>query len=244
MTNLIIDIGNTALKAAFAQGTVVGAVERYCGEGVLDFILGKTAQQKPAVIAISTVRKFDDIFYNRLERECEKLIVLNDKTQLSLVNKYKTPQTLGADRLASAVAAKELFPGKNIIVFDFGTALTIDFITSSGEFLGGNISLGLRTRYMALNHYTQQLPLLDTPEEFDGIGGSTKDAINSGVILGLIFEVEGYIRQYPDHIHIFTGGDAIYFAKKLKSPIFVVYNLVLMGLAHVADYYEKKQILC
>ena len=240
MTNLIIDIGNTALKAAFAQGTVVEAVERYCGEGVLDFILEMTAARKPSVIVISTVRNFEGNFYNRLELECKKLIVLNQRTGLPIINRYKTPETLGADRLASAVAAKVLFPDRNILVFDFGTALTIDFITSSGEFMGGNISLGLRTRYMALNHYTQQLPLLDTPDEIENIGRTTKDAINAGVILGLIFEVEGYIRQYPDHIHIFTGGDAIYFAKKLKSPIFVVYNLVLMGLAHVADYYEKK----
>lgn len=240
MANLIIDIGNTAVKAAFAQGTVVGTVHRYYGKEVLDFILSIATEQKPEIIAISTVRKFDDNFYHRLEGECEKLVVLNEKTEIPLVNKYNTPSTLGPDRLSSAFAAKELFPGRDILIFDFGTALTINFVTSSGEFLGGNISLGLKTRFTALNLYTQQLPLLETPAEVEAIGASTNEAISSGVVLGAIFEVEGYIRQYPNHIHIFTGGDAIYFAEKMKSPIFVVYNLVLMGLARVADYYEKK----
>ncbi len=68
-------------------------------------------------------------------------------------------------------------------------------------------------------------------------GDIQKGLIESGVVLGLIFEVEGYMDKYNDHFFIFTGGDANYFAEKVKKPIFVVYNLVLMGLAHVAKDY-------
>lgn len=239
MTNLIIDIGNTTLKAAFAEGVELGQTHRYQGERILEFIKELTLIKRPYVMIVSNVRVFEDEFYKNLEKECEKLVVLNEKTKLQIENRYLTPSTLGPDRLAAAVAAAELFPGKNSIIFDFGTALTIDFVSENREFLGGNISLGLRTRFKALNRYTQQLPLLENPDEISPVGRDTNEAIESGVVLGLIFEVEGYISRFPEHTFIFTGGDAIYFAEKLKSSIFVVYNLVLMGLARIADYHAR-----
>jgi len=239
VTNLIIDIGNTALKAAFAEGVELGQTHRYQGERILEFIKELTLIKRPYVMIVSNVRVFEDEFYKNLEKECEKLVVLNEKTKLQIENRYLTPSSLGPDRLAAAVAAAELFPGKNSIIFDFGTALTIDFVSENREFLGGNISLGLRTRFKALNRYTQQLPLLENPDEISPVGRDTNEAIESGVVLGLIFEVEGYISRFPEHTFIFTGGDAIYFAEKLKSSIFVVYNLVLMGLARIADYHAR-----
>ena len=239
MTNLIIDIGNTSLKAAFAEGIELGQTHKYQGEKVLEFIKDLALVKRPHILIVSSVRLFDEAFYKSLESICDKLLVMNEKTELPIKNRYSTPSTLGPDRLAAAVAASDLFPDRSCIIFDFGTALTIDFLSDKGEFLGGNISPGLRTRFKALNHYTQQLPLLENPCEVNPLGKSTRDAIESGVVLGLIFEVEGYIGRYPDHIYIFTGGDAIYFAEKLKSSIFVVYNLVLMGLARIADYHAK-----
>jgi type III pantothenate kinase len=239
VTNLIIDIGNTSLKAAYAEGIELGETHKYQGENVLEFIEDLALVKRPHILIVSSVRLFDEAFYISLENVCDKLVVLNEKTRLPIKNRYSTPSTLGPDRLASAVAASDLFPNRCCIIFDFGTALTIDFLSDKGEFLGGNISPGLRTRFKALNLYTQQLPLLDNPEEVKSLGKTTREAIESGVVLGLIFEVEGYIGRYPDHIYIFTGGDAIYFAEKLKSSIFVVYNLVLMGLARIADYHAK-----
>ncbi len=239
MANLIIDIGNSSLKAAFAEGVELGQTHRYDGDNIMGFIMELTDQNHPSVMIISSVRHFEDSFYKNLKEKCDKLIILDSETEIPIINKYLTPKTLGTDRLAAAVAASALFPGRNCIIFDFGTALTIDFLSEKKEFSGGNISLGLKTRFKALNHYTQQLPLLDNPESVKLTGGTTKEAIESGVVLGLIFEVEGYISRFPDHIFIFTGGDAIYFAEKLKSSIFVVYNLVMMGLAHIADYHAK-----
>jgi len=239
VTNLIIDIGNTALKAAFTQGTELGKTHRYQGEGVMEFIKELTLIERPHVILISSVRAFENGFFNSLSEECDKLVILNDKTKLPKEDRYCVPETLGADRLAAVVAASELFPAKDCIIFDFGTALTIDFVSKKGEFFGGNISLGLRTRFKALNAYTQLLPLLENPSDIKLLGGTTVEAIESGVVLGLIFEVEGYINRFPEHIYIFTGGDAIYFAEKMKRSIFVVYNLVMMGLARIADYHAK-----
>lgn len=239
MANLIIDIGNSSLKAAFSEGTQIGEVETYRGGDPLGFIREFAAKARPDVISVSSVRIFPDSFYKELETLCDKFIHVTGEIDLPLKNLYKTPSTLGADRICAAIAAADLFPQKDILIFDFGTAVTIDFISAEKEFLGGNISPGLTTRFRALNQYTQQLPLLEAPEETEAAGTTTKGAIQSGVVLGLIFEIEGYIKHYPNHIHIFTGGDAIYFAKKLKSSIFVVYNLVLMGLARIADNYAK-----
>ena len=239
MTNLVVDIGNSSVKASFVIGTSLGEVIRFEGEDVISFIAALTENRKPNVMAISSVRKLSQNFLNSAEQMCDKLVVVNQETKLLMANRHATPATLGSDRLMAAYGAKSLFPGKSCIIFDFGTALTIDFVSEKNEFSGGNISLGMRSRFKALNDYTQQLPLVDTPIDFVSPGGSTKEAIESGVILGLIFEIEGYMKANPEHIYIFTGGDAIYFAKKLKSSIFVVYNLVLMGLARVAEYYAK-----
>ena len=239
MTNLVVDIGNSSVKASFVIGTTLEEVIRFEGEDVASFIATITENRKPRVIAISSVRKLNQNFLTSAEKLCDKLIIVNRETELQIINNYRTPLTLGTDRLMAAYGAISLFPGKNCIIFDFGTALTIDFVNKKNEFTGGNISLGMRSRFKALNDYTEQLPLVDTPKDLVSPGGSTREAIESGIILGLIFEIEGYIRANPEHIYIFTGGDAIYFAKKLKSSIFVVYNLVLMGLARVAEYYAK-----
>lgn len=239
VTNLLVDIGNTSVKACFARALRLEEASRYTGNNVLEFILELAGKRDIGTIAISSVRKFDTGYFEPLRERCSSLVVVDHRSRLPLVNKYSTPHTLGPDRLMGSVAAASLFPGKDVIVFDFGTALTIDFISGGGEFLGGNISLGLTSRFKALSDYTQLLPRLEVPQEVSEVGSSTKEAMEAGVVLGLIFEVEGYINKYPDHIYIFTGGDAIYFAEKLKSSIFVVYNLVLMGLARVAQDYES-----
>ena len=239
--NLLIDIGNSSVKASFAQGIDLEDTVRYGGIDVLDFIMQLAKKKKICIIAISSVRKFESDYFRPLEKKCDKLLIINDKTEIPIVNLYKSPETLGTDRIMNAVAAAHLFPKKNCIVFDFGTALTIDFVSEKSEFLGGNISLGLTSRFKALNEYTKMLPMVENSSQIVKVGGSTKEAIEAGIILGLIFEVEGYINEYSNYIYIFTGGDAIYFAEKLKSSIFVVYNLVLMGLARVAENYAKPE---
>jgi type III pantothenate kinase len=144
--------------------------------------------------------------------------------------------------VAGLVAAGFLFKEKPVTVFDFGTTLTVDFLGRDGRYLGGNISPGCRTRFKALERYSKSLPLVDTPERIDPEGRSLRSSIESGVISGIMFEIEGYTRLRPENIVIFTGGDAIYFAKKMKNSIFVVCNLVLMGLALITDDYVKKNL--
>lgn len=235
--NLIIDIGNTACKIAYAEGDTLGKIYRYIGDDVLTFFKGVLGKKRPDVIVLSTVRELSNQIIDYLKASCGKFVVLDSHTELPIANFYKTPETLGPDRIASAVAAHMMFPDENCIVFDFGTAITVDFVSKEGEFRGGNISPGLTTRFKALNHYTKKLPLLENPINISDIGLTTKEAIENGVVLGIMFEVMGYTGKYPDHIVLFTGGDAVYFTERLNHSIFVVYNLVLIGLAQIANYY-------
>ena len=175
------------------------------------------------------------------ERRTPRLIIL-DRAHTGYLLKYDFPEYLSYDRAAGLIAARFLFKDKPCTVFDFGTTLTVDFLGSSGRYMGGNVSPGCRTRFKALNRYSKALPLVDTPEKILPEGNSVVSSIETGVVLGIMFETEGYIRQKPENIVIFTGGDAIYFAKRMKNSIFVVCNLELMGLALITDDYVKKNI--
>ena len=236
MASLIIDIGNTALKASWCDGMTLGKTFRYQGERMLDFILSLTARSKPETMVLSSVRHFTESNIRRLEKECDRLIVV-DK---DILDKYDIPEYITPDRAASIIASRYLFKGKGCMIFDFGTTLSVDFLDVEGRYEGGNISPGSRTRFRSLNRYTRTLPLIDAPESESGRGTDIVSSIESGVISGIIFELEGYISHHPEKISVFTGGDAIYFAKRMKNSIFVVSNLVLMGLALIAVEYDKK----
>ena len=236
MANLIIDIGNTALKAAWADGMTLGKTFRYQGERMLDFILSLTVKEKPEILMLSSVRNFSAQALKRLEKECGRIVVADE----SLASFYGLPSWLSPDRVASIVAARFLFRNRPCTIFDLGTVLTVDFLDVQGNFLGGNISLGCRTRFKALNRYSRSLPLLGAPDGILERGTDIASAVSSGVISGILSEIEGYMSKYPENITVFTGGDAIYFAKRMKNSIFVVCNLVLMGLALMAVEYDKK----
>ncbi|MEG1289070.1 MAG: type III pantothenate kinase [Bacteroidales bacterium] len=238
MVNFLIDIGNSNSKVAFEENGKIGEIAKNSELDILSFILSVIKETSINIIVLSNVREDDANMERVLKRKCKKLIVLNNTTKLPVNLKYGfSANTLGADRIAAALAIAMLFPNKDCIKFDFGTALTIDYIDKNGEYKGGNISLGLQSRFKALNAFTKRLPLINPDTIFPEIGTTTTGAITAGVVLGLIFEVEGYIKKSSNYTVIFTGGDAFYFAKKLKNTIFVVQNLVLIGLAQIADYY-------
>lgn len=234
--NLIIDIGNTALKASWADGITLGKTFRYQGERMLDFILSLTEKNKPEIMVLSSVRIFSRNAVDKLRNECGTLLIVDEK----MLGQYDLPSYLTPDRAASIIASRYLFKKRGCTIFDLGTLLTVDFLDADGNFEGGNVSPGCRTRFKALNRYSRTLPLLDAPEEIEEKGTNIADSVYSGVISGIMFEINGYMSRYPENIAVFTGGDAIYFAKRMKNSIFVVCNLVLMGLALIAVEYDKK----
>ena len=239
MSNLLIEIGNTALKAAWSDRMTLGKTYRYQGEKFLDFILSLTQKEKPAVMVISSVYPVSESDQVILQAECGHLLLLDANNKEALLS-YGLPSYLSYDRAASILAARYLFRGKGCTIVDLGTTLSVDFTGADGVYRGGNISLGFRTRFKALNRYSRSLPLVDSPENPEAVGLSLTASIESGVVSGIIFEIEGYLNLHPDNMTVFTGGDANYFAKRMKSSIFVVCNLVLMGLALIADEYVQK----
>ena len=236
MANLIIDIGNTALKASWCDGMTLGKTFRYQGERMFDYILSLTSKSRPEMMVLSSVRNFTESNIKRLEKECDRLVVVDGY----VFSRYGLPEYMTPDRVAAIVASRYLFKGKGCMIFDFGTTLSIDFLDDAGYYKGGNVSPGCRTRFKALNRYTRSLPVVNAPEAEKETGTDTISSIESGVISGMVFELEGYISRHPEKISVFTGGDAIYFAKRMKNSIFVVSNLVLMGLALIAVEYDKK----
>ena len=239
MSNLLVEIGNTALKAAWSQQMTLGKTFRYQGEKCLDYILSLTHREKPEVMVIASVTPLQQADMDLLQGECNRLVVLDSNHQETLIG-HGLPAYLSYDRAAAILAARHLFSGRGCTIVDFGTTLSVDFTDKDGLYRGGNVSLGFRTRFKALNRYSRSLPLVDSPGEPAVLGLSEVSSIESGVVSGIIFEMEGYLNLQPENIVVFTGGDANYFAKRMKSSIFVICNLVLMGLALMADEYVRK----
>lgn len=263
--NLLIDIGNTACKVAFAQEheLTICKVFRYGGEDIAQFvektIKKELPHEKAHIAVLSNVRADDPHLEEVIKHYCDALYVLNsdlvEKLHFPVLDNM--PEGMGADRIAAILASHNLFPDKDLMVFDFGTATTVEFINGrkvapdgtiqKPQYLGGNISLGLNTRYRALSHFTERIPLLSPTDylkendikDISSVGYDLPTALAAGNILGIIFEIEGYMALHPERVVILTGGDAIYFAQRLKSSIFVFNNLVLMGLALIANYYTN-----
>jgi type III pantothenate kinase len=165
-----------------------------------------------------------------------------------VINAYASPETLGNDRLANAVAASALYPSRNVLILDAGTCIKYDFISAEKIYTGGAISPGLSMRFMAMHNYTARLPLLNPAmdeliQKAQLTGSDTYHAMLSGVVNGAVFEAEGFIaayaENYPDMLVLVTGGDRLFFEKHLKSEIFAHSNLVLPGLHVILDHNLK-----
>lgn len=237
--NLIIDVGNTRLKlAVFEDGSVI---ERYVSPKKDFFKQVKKILKKFPVIEWGIISSVD--FFSSEEEEklrsLIKLIVLSKDVQLPFENLYSTPSTLGVDRIALIAAAAKEYAETNVLVVDAGTCVTFDFLNDKNEYLGGSISPGLTIRYEALHNLTAKLPLLKPKDSDFFIGDSTESSIHSGVINGLINEIDGaiskYRSQYKDLTVILTGGDTNFLAKRLKSSIFANSNFLLQGLNFILE---------
>lgn len=237
--NLTIDIGNTRTKFGFFEKKEL--VEKIVLEKwTLTDLKKLVSNQNLENIICSTVKTVNRRMENYLTQHWYFLNLEAD-TPLPIQNLYGTPKTLGKDRLAAVVGAYELFPNENCLVIDAGTCTTYDVIDARGNYLGGNITPGLNMRYRAMQHFTAKLPLVSKPMDVkDGIGKNTTEALEVGGGLGNILEMEGWIQYFDSQFKgintTLTGGDAEYFAKRLKTKIFANSNLVLIGLNKILNH--------
>lgn len=171
-----------------------------------------------------------------------KVMQLTPGTPVPVTNNYGTPQTLGMDRLAAVVGASFSFSERDCLIIDAGTCITFDFVDRDAIYYGGSISPGLAMKFKALHTFTSKLPLVEQIEKGETplIGRNTIECLQSGVSNGTLAEVDGLITEYkqqsPDLIVIGCGGDASFFEKNLKARIFVVPDLVLIGLNRILNY--------
>jgi type III pantothenate kinase len=242
--NLIIDLGNTFIKfflydkGNLYDSEILDYPKKMDSLAAMFFSLFKN--KNVINVIISSVMASNPDFENQMKGFFKNVIILDNSTNLPVKNLYKTPQTLGYDRVAGVVAANFLYPETNILVIDAGTAITYDIINSYAEYLGGNISPGLEMRFKALNFFTQKLPLLSKKEIERFFGDNTNDAVILGVQNGLLYEIQGYIdafiNEYKNSKIIFTGGDTFFFEKKVKRTIFALPNLISIGLNRILEY--------
>ena len=228
-----IDIGNTRMKAGVYESGNLVEKRVFSGESMDDIFLWLTNQKVQSVICTAT-RPLRTEWLEELKKR-HFVLLLDHLTPLPIENGYDSPQTLGKDRLAAVVGANALYPKQPNLVIDAGTCTTYDLVDAAGVFRGGNISPGLRMRFQAMQHFTARLPLVERPAGLrNGLGTTTETAMQLGGGFGNVLEMRGWIqwfrRRYPGINIILTGGDADYFAKRLKTKIFVSPNLVLFGL--------------
>lgn len=237
---LTVDVGNTRIKAAVFEGNSV--LERFVFdknelEKKIEKILIKFQNCSDLVVAsVGDVEKKSFLIFEK------KLTIhfLTHENAFPFVNKYATPKTLGIDRMVLAGGAVLQFPKQNRLVIDAGTCITYDFIDEFDNYLGGAISPGLQLRYQTLHNYTAKLPLLEleVPESY--IGNTTAQSIHTGIVNGLVYEIDGFIdeyrRNFPNFIIILTGGDTDFLAKRLKNTIFANSNFLLGSLNQLFQY--------
>lgn len=244
--NLVVDIGNTLLKLAVFDGGRLVA-QQCVGELREETFAGLLGGARAARAVVASTRGEAPAIVEAVRRHTDYLLEFTPATPVPIGNAYLTPATLGRDRLAAAVGAATLYPGRNALIVDFGTAVTLDFVSADGVFRGGCISPGMAMRFRALHEYTAALPLCDATDSAELLGRTTDEAVRLGVMNSLAFEIEGYIARMQGEIEdlcvIFTGGDTNFFAKRIKNAIFANCNLVFWGLNRILEYNASEEHL-
>ena len=250
--NLCIDQGNSRTKVALMTDE---------GKIIKDFIFKSFSSSDVERLfdlypitdsIISSVVDIEAAVVNTLHRRSQHFVLFDHNTPVPIINRYDTPQTLGQDRLAAAVGAKSLCPNENLLIIDAGSALTYDFVTAQGEYIGGNIAPGLKMRFTMLQRMTKKLPLVEVEEKelIPLFGTNTRDAIAAGVIRGVAYEVKGYMRTLQEKVPHFqtylTGGNAPYILNNVRTSrtedrqMHHEKHLVLIGLNQILCYNKLK----
>ncbi len=237
---LTIDVGNTRIKCAlFEENTIVELfifVKTDFQKNIQNILKKYTNIQN---LIVSSVGKIEENDFSEIKK-LVNVFFIDHNSKFPFENLYATPKTLGIDRMVLSTGAVLQYPNKNRLVIDAGTCVTYDYINYKNQYLGGAISPGLRLRYESLNNFTAKLPLLTLENPENLIGNSTSQSIHSGVVNGLINEINGFVNQFEtqnsNFIIILTGGDADFLAKRLKNTIFANSNFLLESLNLIYQY--------
>lgn len=249
--NLTIDNGNTSVKVAYFIGTRLVATNRFLRRDtrLLDRFIS-TYKPNSAIVcstaSTAAAQRIDELAQQR----CPRVLHLSHDTPLPVRLGYHTPQTLGRDRIATAVGAWTLAQDSgaaaDVLVIDAGTAITYDLVLADGCFMGGNIAPGLALRFKSLHEHTGRLPLVDADGDTPVVGYDTTTAIRSGVMLGLLGEIRSYMdeimRAHPRLVVYITGGDGKLLHARLGMEDVIYYeHLAALGLNRIYLYNEANE---
>ncbi len=236
-TTLCFDFGNTRRKCAIFNNEEIEKVivlEDDTNETIQSLI----NQYKPGKSILSSVIDHNTGMEEILGSQT-RFHKLNHLTKLAFTTPVGKPETIGADRLALTAAAVHFYPGKNNLVIGLGTCITYNFINKYHELIGGAISPGMEMRLKSLNHYTAKLPLVEADSNVPLIGYDTNTNMLSGVVLGMVYEIDGFIDEYAkkfDNFNVLlTGGDIVHLASHLKNKIFADPDLIFKGLYAISE---------
>lgn len=237
--NLIIDAGNTQLKMAIFEQNE--CLQHMSFNSLAQCLATNILHNYPISNAIvSTVVGNANELMEQLKAVNINACLFSNTLTLPIANHYQSATTLGSDRLAAAVGGYSHYPNSNVLTIDAGTCIKYNFTNDNNAYLGGAISPGIRLRYQSMHDYTAKLPLLSLNNNYATlIGTTTETSITTGVQLGAIAEIDGFINyytaQYPQLKVLLTGGDSSYFEKHLKSKIFADELLLVKGLNYILN---------
>lgn len=236
---LALDIGNTRRKLGLFDGP------RLLGQAIwtdwtLWMLMEYIEQHNVQSVIVSTVADPVPELIAALRVRCT-VVVLDEHTPLPFQNAYRTPATLGKDRLAAVAGAQALFPRQHCAVVDCGTCIKYELLHADGVYLGGNIAPGAMMRIQAMHHFTARLPEVELHMPDDAVGYSTETALQNGALRGAALEIEGFIQLFQKRCSplqvLLTGGDAAFFYTHTNIPQAVVEpNLTLIGLRHILHH--------
>jgi type III pantothenate kinase len=238
--NLCIDWGNTNVKAAIFDNDKLQKQITFSDEAALEKVSELMDTYKPVKAILCSVVNQEDELGHLIKSNVKSFIELNSHTRLPINNAYLSSDTLGPDRLALVCAAHGAYPDKNNLVISLGSCITYNLMQKNKTFRGGSISPGLKMRLRAMHEFTDMLPEVTVEGDLILLGYDTESCMRSGAVFGMAAEIDGMIKdyelKYPDFNAILTGGDAPYFASKLKSKIFADPDLLLKGLNLILSY--------
>lgn len=237
MTTLCFDFGNTRLKAAVFVNDLLQE-EIFLADDSTDTINKLIDLYNPSKSILSSVVEHNPQMETLLAGKTQ-FHKISHLTNINFTTPVGKPETIGADRLALMSAAVHFFPGKNNLVIGLGSCITYNFLNQYHQFLGGSITPGMDMRFKSMHDYTAKLPLATADWNFPLIGYDTKTNLQSGVIVGIINEIEGFIEKYKEKFNNFnvvlTGGNSAYFASQLKYKIFADHHFLFKGLYALSE---------
>ncbi len=247
--DIVIDFGNSRTKAGIVNNQKITDVFHFVNEqDISKEVESLITSVKPNTIAYLNVKPVPEELIHYFSQCGAVILSLHHKMPLPFKIHYRTPETLGVDRLAGVLGGYSMFPDNDFLVIQSGTCITYDLYLRGKGYMGGAISPGPDIRNRAMNSFTHQLPLVTTEniEHSEIIAENTNNALISGILNGALFEIEGFIKEAEKQSEnlnvILSGGNTLYFAKKIKSQIFANSNITLTGLKEIIKLNEQTKI--